>query len=313
MLAVAGPHGTRAVRELRQRLVATYGVDGQFQRDQDTAARQVALSQPVVEGDLATYHLILDSEGRAVLEAAIGPLSKPCPLPDGARDPRSAGQRRGQALVEVCRRATAAGTTIGPGVKACLFVTMSYDDLRARTGAAVTVGGVDQGSLLAPETVRRLACDAGVIPVVLGSGGEVLDVGVQERLFTLGQNKALWLRDGHCTFPGCAVPAHWCQAHHVQHWADGGRTDLGNAALLCGRHHTVVHRDRLTAEVSRIGVEWDTTPGSYDRALAASPRGPSRQSTAQPGAPPGSPQGGHRVSDLGREPRGEPPEVRATG
>ena len=129
--------------------------------------------------------------------------------------------------------------------------------------------------MIAPETVRRLACDAQVIPAVLGGAGEVLDWGRSVRLFTPGQVKALWLRDQGCTFPGCGTPAHWCDAHHVTHWVDGGLTDLSNAVLLCGRHHTVVHRDRLAAAISATGAVWDTTHGSYDRVLSDRSRGSS--------------------------------------
>jgi hypothetical protein len=74
------------------------------------------------------------------------------------------------------------------------------------------------------------------------------------------------LRDRHCSFPGCDIPGFWTQLHHVRHWLDGGATDVQNAALLCGRHHTIVHRDRLTAAVTPTGVTWDTGYGSYDRA-----------------------------------------------
>ena len=109
---------------------------------------------------------------------------------------------------------------------------------------------MDGGALLGPETVRKLACDAAVIPAVLDADGQVLDLGRTRRLFTPAQVQALWLRDRHCTFPGCQTPASWCDAHHVTHWVDGGPTDLTNAALLCGRHHTIVHRDRLTATLT---------------------------------------------------------------
>ena len=111
--------------------------------------------------------------------------------------------------------------------------------------AGVVAGGPQRGLLLAPAVVRRLACDAAVIPAVLGSDGEVVDLGRAVRLFTPGQLRRLWLRDAGCTFPGCSMPEHWCDAHHLVHWADGGRTVLDNAALLCGRHHTVVHQRRL--------------------------------------------------------------------
>lgn len=129
-----------------------------------------------------------------------------------------------------------------------------------------------QLTMLAPAVVRQLACDADIIPVVLGSDGEVLDIGRAVRLFTKGQRQALWHRDKQCTYPGCDMPAGWVQAHHLIHWVDGGPSDLSNAALLCQRHHTTVHDRRLIAMVHPPGedgrcVTWDLTPGSYDRAL----------------------------------------------
>ncbi|MDQ2848219.1 MAG: HNH endonuclease, partial [Actinomycetota bacterium] len=97
------------------------------------------------------------------------------------------------------------------------------------------------------------------------SDSEILDEGRAQRLFTGPQLKALWLRDTHCTFPGCEAPAHWCNAHHLKHWIDGGPTDLNNAALLCGRHHTIVHRDQLAGNLIDGQVLWDRKPGSYQR------------------------------------------------
>ena len=66
------------------------------------------------------------------------------------------------------------------------------------------------------------------------------------------------------TFPGCTTPGTWADAHHIRHWIDGGDTKLTNGTLLCGRHHTIVHRDRLTALVTPSGVHWNRIPGSYD-------------------------------------------------
>ena len=112
------------------------------------------------------------------------------------------------------------------------------------------------GKLLAPETVRRMACDATIIPVVLGSHSEVLDVGRAKRLFTPGMLHALWLRDKGCTIPGCGAPPLWADAHHLIHWADGGPTALTNAALLCGRHHTIAHQRGWTATATTSEVTW---------------------------------------------------------
>ena len=178
------------------------------------------------------------------------------------------------------------------GTKATVMVTIGLADLKNRSRPGVLVGGVDTGTLLGPDTVRRLACDAALIPVVLDTDRQLLQLGRTRRTFTSAQIRALWLRDRHCTFPGCRAPATWTDAHHLRHWTDGGDTDLTNAALLCERHHTIVHRDRLTATLTSsatdtdhrsdtgsdtgrhagVRVVWDQTPGSYDRALA---RGPS--------------------------------------
>jgi hypothetical protein len=118
-----------------------------------------------------------------------------------------------------------------------------------------------------------MACDADIVPVVLGSDGEVVDLGRATRLFTRGQRRMLWHRDRRCTFLGCTAPASWTQAHHIVHWADGGSSDLENATLLCQRHHTLVHDRRLIATVHSPDehgrcVTWDLTPGSYDRDLS---------------------------------------------
>jgi hypothetical protein len=262
MIEVGAEHGSRSVRQL---VLTRYGKDGALQDEQDGKRRYVNLSPAREEAGVFHYELTVDAEGKAVLEAAIGPLSAPQPGPDGEQDVRPMGRGRGQALIEVCRRATAAGGQVPTASKAAVYVTMTLQDLRDSTGAGCTLGSLDGGSLLGPETVRKLACDAGVIPIVLGGDSEILDVGRSQRLFTAAQAKALWLRDRHCTFPGCEIPAHWTDAHHLKHWIDGGPTNLGNAALLCGRHHTVVHRDQLSGAVVDGQVLWDRIPGSYQR------------------------------------------------
>jgi len=76
---------------------------------------------------------------------------------------------------------------------------------------------------------------------VLGSLGEVLDVGRTQRLVTTAIWKALVLRDQHCRFPGCRRMPLACDAHHLKHWADGGDTSLDNLVLLCRAHHTLLH------------------------------------------------------------------------
>jgi hypothetical protein len=105
---------------------------------------------------------------------------------------------------------------------------------------------LDTGEALSAAQVRRLACDAQVIPAVLGGDGQVLDVGRSRRLFTGAIRRALVLRDGGCAYPACDRPARWCQGHHIVSWLFGGPTSVDNGVLLCGPHHRAVHHDGWT-------------------------------------------------------------------
>ncbi|MCG5472872.1 HNH endonuclease [Micromonospora sp. LAH09] len=185
----------------------------------------------------------LDTETAALLRAAIDPLSAPA----GPDDTRCAGQRRHDALADVCRLALRTGELPESGGDAAqVVVTTSYEGLTRQFSAGV----LDLGLRLTPGTVRRLACDAAILPAVLGGAGQVLDVGRQRRLVTGPLRRALVLRDGGCAFPGCDRPPRWCDAHHIRHWADGGPTSLDNAVLLCGHHHRHLHQ---TDWVVRLG------------------------------------------------------------
>src|SRR6476646_10134773 len=155
-LQVAQEAGPREVRGLRERIIATYGRDAEFQVRQDRLKHGVSLSQGRADDGMVEYLLRLDPEGASVLEAAIGPLSAPNPV-DGVSDLRSSDQRRGDALVEACRRSSAAGGAAPAQTKAQVFVTMNLDDLKDSCGSGPVLGN---GTLLAPETVRRIACDA---------------------------------------------------------------------------------------------------------------------------------------------------------
>ncbi len=171
----------------------------------------------------------------------------------GSVDPRSAATRRADALLELIGRAVAAplGVTRTPRTK--LVVTMSLEALLDRLRGA---GLADNDEVLSAATVRRLACEAEVIPMVLGGPSQSLDIGREDRYFTPAQRLALAQRDHGCSYPGCSVPPQWCEAHHVVHWLHGGTTDLSNGALLCGRHHTIVHQLGVTAIVTPSDVIW---------------------------------------------------------
>ena len=115
-------------------------------------------------------------------------------------------------------------------------------NLQQRLDAPVDAAGLlVGGDTLSAAAVRRLACDAEIIPAVLGTHSQVLDVGRSSRLVTNGIWTALVLRDQHCAFPGCSRLPIACDAHHIIHWADGGPTSLDNLILLCRKHHTAIH------------------------------------------------------------------------
>lgn len=199
------------------------------------------------------YRLILDPEGSAIFDTAISALSAPDSHCDTEPDPRPASRRRADALLMLVQRAVSAPGKAPKTEKAQVLITIGLGDLIEQlrgTGQSTT------GHVLSPQTVRRMACDAAIIPTVLGSNDEILSIGRKERLFTPSQRKALYHRDQGCSFPHCTIPATWCDAHHVVHWLDHGATDLDNGALLCPRHHTHVHSKNLTATVTTTGVRW---------------------------------------------------------
>jgi hypothetical protein len=141
------------------------------------------------------------------------------------------------------------------GARTKVVVTVDYDRL---TGALNGLGRTLTDDQLTPACVRRLACEAEILPAVMGTAPTPLDLGRTTRLASPAQRLALWHRDRGCSYPGCSIPPTWCEAHHVTHWCHGGATDLANLALLCGRHHTLVHERDLTATVTAHGVTWHT-------------------------------------------------------
>jgi uncharacterized protein DUF222 len=177
--------------------------------------------------------------------AEVGPTYRAAPLPtvDGVPDTRLPERRYADALMQLCQLATPTVPHVR-GERPHMFVTTTLESLQRKAGSAL--GSLEGGYLISKAAVRRIACDANVIPVVLGSAGQPLDLGRSTRLVPQGLRRALIVRDEGCAFPGCDRPPLWCDAHHIDHWADGGPTSLCNTALLCVHHHDRVHRDGWT-------------------------------------------------------------------
>ncbi len=130
--------------------------------------------------------------------------------------------------------------SLGPcagGDRPRVIVTIPYDQLLSD---CLRAGILRSGEPITAGELRRLACDAGLLPAVLGGPSEVLDVGRERRLITAAQRVALTLRDAGCVFPGCDVQATLCHGHHVIPWEAGGPTELSNLVLLCPHHHNLV-------------------------------------------------------------------------
>jgi hypothetical protein len=121
-----------------------------------------------------------------------------------------------------------------------VVVTLDLDTLRSGIGAATLTGG----NRISAGEARRIACQAGITPLVLGGDSQPLDLGRSRRLFTPAQRRALEVRDRGCTADGCGLPASVCDAHHDHPWSAGGPTGLANGRLLCPRHHRLAHDRR---------------------------------------------------------------------
>ncbi len=187
----------------------------------------------------------LAAENAELLQTLIFAGAKPHKTPDGHRDPRPRGKRQADALTAILTTAAGTGTAVPGhgGIKPHITVTIDLEDLKNGTGS----GRLIHGDTLSAAAVRRLACDAGIIPLVLGSNSEPLDVGTEYRFVTRAIRDALNARDHGCIV--CGAPPAICEAHHIIHWADGGTTSVDNFALLCKRDHTAVHNGHLTIQI----------------------------------------------------------------
>jgi hypothetical protein len=200
---------------------------------------------------------ILSEEAAAIVNAAMQPLCRPA----DPHDQRTLAQRRADALRDICELSMATGLLPGNrGEKTTMTVTVPFDLVDQELGD----GLLDTGEKVSAEKVRRMACDAAIIPAVLDGAGMPLDVGRIRRLFQGAIRKALELRDGGCAFPGCDRPPKWCDAHHAISWCKGGKTCLANGVLLCGHHHRLIHQGEWQVYIAADGMPEFIPPAFVD-------------------------------------------------
>ena len=242
---------------------------------------------------MMTLRGVLDPEAGSILQGAVSNLAADLLRAEGEgrRPVTTAGQRAADALVYLAaagptdfrsgggggpaqsgpagRRAAPPDSGRGDSdaapprpARVLLHVRCDVDvlagDLERARRRGVLAGQTSAGVALGAATIRRLACDAAIIPTVMGGSSQVLDVGRMRRTATPAQRSALEHRDRHCVFPGCDRPTSWCQVHHLVPWKAGGVTDLDNLAMVCSIHHHMVHEGRWNLRHDATG--WIAIP-----------------------------------------------------
>lgn len=196
-----------------------------------------AIASPARPDPLSRDEPLVDPDGRPILGDGGEPLTLP----------RTTPALLGQAFVELVERFPADCLPRHGGMNATVLVTMTLESLLGGIEAAT----LDTGAALSAGEARRIACRAGIIPVVLGGDSAILDAGRKRRLHADEQRVLVALRDRTCRAEGCDRPSGWCHVHHVVPFSQGGATSVDNGTLLCRRHHTLVHLpDRSTEQLA---------------------------------------------------------------
>jgi hypothetical protein len=184
--------------------------------------------------------------------------------------PRSTATRRADALGDICRffldhQQSHRGGRHRPHINLVFDLDRHGDITRAATIGGTPLDGITAG---------RLLCDSVLHRVITRGPSAILDYGRATRAIPPPLWNVLMLRDQHCRFPGCDRPGEWCEGHHVVAWEKGGPTEPGNLALLCSRHHHVVHRPGWEAKLLPDGTFEVTDPAGRTRTTRPPPTGP---------------------------------------
>jgi Domain of unknown function (DUF222)/HNH endonuclease len=252
LLGYAGTVDPDRLAVLARTVAVCLDPDGQLVAEKDHQ-RDRAVTLAVLPDGSGRLAATVTAEAAVVWTTILDTLARPVPADDDQSDRRSPAQRRHDALLDAGRRLLRSGALPDcGGAPATVLVTLTVDQLQARTGLA-TAG---HGGLVSIPEALRIAAEADIIPVVVGDAGGVLGYGLTRRVASIGQRRALAARDRGCCFPSCDRPPDWCESHHVTPWVDGGPTDVGNLTLLCGFHHREHHK-RGWAVRMRDGLpEW---------------------------------------------------------
>jgi hypothetical protein len=253
----------RTVNQWRQRVNAE-------QRNRELEAlkhkRFLHLS-PTIEG-MGKIEGLLDPESFELVRTAVEGACA-IPTPD---DHRSPGQRRADALVDLCREAMDSGRLAeSGGEKPHLIVLIDSERIgNQRSGSGETIEGTE----LPQSDLERLLCDSSVSRMIMGPASEPLDVGRKTRIIPPALRRAVMVRDRHCRHPGCDRPARWCDVDHIIPWWKGGETKLSNLQLLCRYHHSEKHQGPQTGVMVPEQVPKASSPAVNSTRSPSSRNGP---------------------------------------
>ncbi len=188
-------------------------------RDAARGVMRVSVEVPIEEGELLSQ----------ALDRAVAAGEAPAGVEFEANAWRA---QQADALIAIAKRYLDGGEAQSSSAADRYQVVVHVDEAALRGGA----GRAD----LPVDTVKRLSCDGSLVTVTEDEDGTPLDVGRKQRTVSAPLKRALWARDRGCSFPGCDHK-HYVDAHHIEHWADGGATSLDNLTLLCSHHHRLLH------------------------------------------------------------------------
>jgi len=252
LIGCAAAHDPVALRRLAQHVLEVVAPEIADAHQLQALERQEALAEE------ACRFTITDDghgqcHGRFTLPSPVGAILKQAVLAiNSPRHRHHSGtpQGLGHAFCEYVTRYPIDRLPQAGGVDATVVVTMTLENL---LGDSHTPALLDTGEPISPAQARKLACEAGVIPMVLGGKSKILDLGRKKRLYDLYQRIAIRHRDQHCTTLGCDWPAALCHVHHNIPWSRGGKTDIADGRLLCPRHHTYAHSPKYEMKTVKNG------------------------------------------------------------
>jgi hypothetical protein len=188
----------------------------------------------------------------------------------GGEPERTVGERRGDALLDICQYFLTNQTSRRGGRhRPHLNIVVRLDDFTSHRG-----GRFVDGATIDDISLQTLACDSAMHRVLVSGRSSILDYGTAVRLVPPTLWNALVIRDEHCRFPDCDAPAEWCDAHHVIPVSEGGATSIDSTFLGCRRHHTILHQPGWHAKLLPDGTVEVTDPGGNVRVSRPPGTGP---------------------------------------